>query len=74
MAARFHRPLKVIAYNARGIWKQRYELSKQHEHLHIEFTLLSEIYFKTHVKAFVPNYHLSYRPHSGNERWNCCYC
>jgi hypothetical protein len=29
MAARVHRPLKVIAFNANGIWRQHYELSKQ---------------------------------------------
>jgi hypothetical protein len=29
MATRIHRPLKVIAFNASGIMKQRYELSKQ---------------------------------------------
>jgi hypothetical protein len=29
MAASFHRPLKIIAFNANGIWRQGYELSKQ---------------------------------------------
>jgi hypothetical protein len=29
MAARINRPLKVIAFDANGIWGQRYELSKQ---------------------------------------------
>jgi hypothetical protein len=29
MATRVHRPLKVIAFNANGIGRQRYELSKQ---------------------------------------------
>jgi hypothetical protein len=29
MAARVHRPLRGIAFNANGIWRQRYELSKQ---------------------------------------------
>jgi hypothetical protein len=29
MAARVHRPLKVIAFNANAIWRRRYELSKQ---------------------------------------------
>jgi hypothetical protein len=29
MVNRVHRPLKVIAFNANGILRQRYELSKQ---------------------------------------------
>jgi hypothetical protein len=29
MAASVHRPLKVIAFNANGIWRRPYELSKQ---------------------------------------------
>jgi hypothetical protein len=29
MAAVVHRPLKIIAYNANYIWRQRYKLSKQ---------------------------------------------
>jgi hypothetical protein len=35
MAARVNRPLKVIAFNANGIWRQRYELSKQLQDLYI---------------------------------------
>jgi hypothetical protein len=37
MAARVHRPLKVIAFNANDICRQRYELSKQLQNLHIVF-------------------------------------
>jgi hypothetical protein len=40
MAARIHRPLKVIAFNANGIWRQLYELSKQLQDLHIAVTPL----------------------------------
>jgi hypothetical protein len=29
MATRVHRPLKVVAFNANGIERQRYELNKQ---------------------------------------------
>jgi hypothetical protein len=29
MAARFHMPSNVVAFNANGITRQRYELSKQ---------------------------------------------
>jgi hypothetical protein len=39
MAARIHRPLKVIAFNANGIWRQRYEFSKQLQDLHIDVVL-----------------------------------
>jgi hypothetical protein len=35
MANRVHRPLKVIAYNANGILRQRSELGKQLQDLHI---------------------------------------
>jgi hypothetical protein len=42
MAARIHRPLKIIAFNENGIWRQRYELSKQMQDLRIDVALLSE--------------------------------
>jgi hypothetical protein len=42
MAARVHRPPKVIEFNANGIWRLRYELSKQRQDLHIDVALLSE--------------------------------
>jgi exonuclease III len=57
MAARVHRPLKVIAFNANGTWRQHYELSKQLEDLHIDVALLSETRLKHHEKFFIPNYH-----------------
>jgi hypothetical protein len=41
-----HRPLKVIAFNANGISKQRYELSKQLQYLHIDVALFSETHLK----------------------------
>jgi hypothetical protein len=37
MATRVHRPLKVIAFNANGIGRQRCELSKQLQDLHVFF-------------------------------------
>jgi uroporphyrinogen-III synthase len=52
MAARVHRPLKVIAFNANGIWKQRYELSKQLQDLHIDVAFLSETHLKPHAAPF----------------------
>jgi hypothetical protein len=39
MAAKVHRPLKVIAFNANGIWKQRYERSKPMQALFIDVVL-----------------------------------
>jgi hypothetical protein len=46
MAARIYRPLKVIAFNANGIWKQFYGLSKQLHIEHREVALLSETHLK----------------------------
>jgi hypothetical protein len=57
MAARVHRPLKVIALNANGIWWQNYELSKQLQDLYIDVALLSETHLKPHKRFFIPNYH-----------------
>jgi hypothetical protein len=42
MTAEVHRPLKVIAFNANGIWRQCCELSKQLQDLHIDVAVLSE--------------------------------
>jgi exonuclease III len=47
MAIRIHRPLKIIAFNVNGIWRQRYELSKQLQDLHIDVALFSETHLKT---------------------------
>jgi hypothetical protein len=42
MATRFHRPLKVVAFNANGIGKQCFELSKQLQDHRIDGAVLSE--------------------------------
>jgi hypothetical protein len=52
-----HRPPKVIAFNANGIWRRRYELSKQLQDLHIDVALFSVTYLKSHERFFIPNYH-----------------
>jgi hypothetical protein len=57
MAARVHRPPKVMAFNAKGIWRQRHELSKQLPDLHIDVAVLSEMHLKPHDWFFSPNYH-----------------
>jgi exonuclease III len=57
MAARVHRPLKVIAFNANGIWRRRYEPSKQMQGLLIDVALFSETHLKPHERFFIPNYH-----------------
>jgi hypothetical protein len=48
-----HRPLKFIAFNANGIWRQRYKL----QDLHVDVTLFSETYLKPHEKFLILNYH-----------------
>jgi exonuclease III len=58
MATRVHRPLKVIAFNANGIGRQRYELSKQLQELHVDVSLCSETHLKPHERFFIPNFHL----------------
>jgi hypothetical protein len=58
MAARIHRPLRVVASNANGIASQRYELSKHVQELQIDVALLSETYSKPHEWFFIPNYHI----------------
>jgi hypothetical protein len=39
---------KVVAFNANGILRQRYELSKQLQNLHIDMALFSETRLKPH--------------------------
>jgi hypothetical protein len=48
MANRIHRPLKIIAFNANGIMKQRYEISKHLQDLHVDVALFSETHLKSH--------------------------
>jgi hypothetical protein len=50
-------PLKVIAFNANGISKQRYELSKQLQDLHIAVALFSETHLKLCERFCIANYH-----------------
>jgi exonuclease III len=57
MTTRVHRPLKVLAFNANGIGRKRYELNKQLQELHIDVALLSETHLKLHERFFIPNYH-----------------
>jgi hypothetical protein len=57
MATRNHRPLKVIEFNANGIMRQRYELSKQPQDLHVDVTLFSEAHLKPHERFIISNYH-----------------
>jgi hypothetical protein len=57
MATRIYRPLEVIAFNENGIARQRYELSKQLQELHVDVALFSGIHLKSHERFFIPNYH-----------------
>ncbi|PNF22596.1 hypothetical protein B7P43_G12673 [Cryptotermes secundus] len=50
-------PLKVMAFNANGIGRQRYELRKQLQDLHVDVALFSETHLKPHERFFIPNYH-----------------
>jgi hypothetical protein len=54
-----HSRLKVVACNANGTGRQRYELSKQLQDLHIDVAPLSETYMRPHERFFIPNYHLN---------------
>jgi hypothetical protein len=42
---------------ANGIGRQRYELSKQLQDLHVDVALFSEIHLKPHERFFIPNCH-----------------
>jgi hypothetical protein len=57
MATRVHRPLKVSAFNANGIGRQRYELSKQLRDLYADVALSSETHLKPHERFSIPNFH-----------------
>jgi hypothetical protein len=67
MAARVHRPLKVIEFYANDIWRRRYELSEQLQDSHIDVARLSETRLKLHERLFILNYH-SYRTDSPGRR------
>jgi hypothetical protein len=56
MATRVHMPLTVIAFNVNGIGKQRYEVGKQLQDLHIDAALLSQTHLKPR-EMFIPHYH-----------------
>jgi hypothetical protein len=57
MANRVHRPHKVAkAFNANGIGRQHYELSKQLQDIHIDVALFSDMNLKPHEGLFIPDY------------------
>jgi hypothetical protein len=58
MAARGHRPLKVVAFNANVIWRQAHELRKQMHDLKIDVALFSETLLKPHMRFYISNYHI----------------
>jgi exonuclease III len=57
MNSKIHRPLKIVAFNANGITRQRYELGKQLQARRIDVALLSETHLKTHERFTIKNYH-----------------
>jgi hypothetical protein len=56
IAARFHMSLKVIGFDANGIWRWRYEFSKPQD-VHIDVVVISETYLKPHERFFIPDHH-----------------
>jgi hypothetical protein len=46
-----------MAFNANGIGRQRYDLSKQLQDLNVDVALFSETHLKTHERFFIPNDH-----------------
>jgi hypothetical protein len=52
-----HRPLKILAFNANGIGRQRYELIRQLQGLHIHVALFSQTHLKPHERYLIPNFH-----------------
>jgi hypothetical protein len=56
MVTNIHRPLKVSAFNAKGIMRQRYELSKQLQNLHVDVALFSDTHLKPLEKFIMSNY------------------
>jgi exonuclease III len=52
MASRFHRPLKIIAFNANGTGRQRHELRKQLQDIHIDVALFSETHDRFHIQIY----------------------
>jgi hypothetical protein len=58
MAARVHRPLTVVAFNADGIGRQTHELRKQMQDLKIDVALFTDTHLKPHMRYYIPNYHI----------------
>jgi hypothetical protein len=50
-------PIKFIEFNANSIGRQRYELSKQLQELHVHVALISETHLKPHERFSIPNIH-----------------
>jgi hypothetical protein len=45
-----------MAFNANGIGRQRHELNKQLQHLHIDLALFAETHLKPHDRSHIQNY------------------
>jgi hypothetical protein len=55
MAAGVHRPLKVTAFSANGIWRQHYELSKQLQDIHVDVALFWDKKVKVKLSLCLTN-------------------
>jgi hypothetical protein len=69
MVARVHRPLKVIAFNANGLAKHRYDPSKQLQELHTDVAC-SLTHLKPHERFFIPSDHIGLIASQAGKR-NC---
>jgi hypothetical protein len=56
MVTRAHRPLKSIAFNANGIGRQDYDISKQLQEQCRDVALLSGTHLKPHERFYILNY------------------
>jgi hypothetical protein len=75
MVTKIHGPLKVIAFNANGIARQRYELSKQLQDVHIDVALFSGTHNETSQEVLYSKLPLlSNQSLPGQERRNCHCC
>jgi hypothetical protein len=62
MAARVYRPLEFIAFNANGIERKRYKLTKQLQDPHVDVARLSETHLKPHERFRLTASREPYRP------------
>jgi hypothetical protein len=55
MPSTVHRPLKIIAFNAKSTGKQAYKVRKQLHDLEMDIAVFSVTYLKPHLRFYIPN-------------------